>query len=576
MPALRCPAAVPRIPWTEALARDRNDDIDGAPRRATTHSARHRRDQGALAGRGHRLRRARPDRRASRRCGSAPRGRRVARRARPAPADRSAVHPWTNACRRPARRAPSTGRRMPSTNSPRAARRMAPLTAPIASPTAPRSARCRAGPMRRTPSPGSPTPDYAGRAAYYPCAGTAARRPAGQAAIAALARRGAAASRLIPTRLRPRSTSSPTWPSTPARSIPRGSITAGSPTLSDQSAAAARDPARGAHRDAARQADTAAAANCRARSTRSTSPAKSTRRTTGSRGRSSQLGDTVTRPGRAGETLLALGARELLRRPRRSPPRHVPWDTLTTPAADRPDSLNGVFARAARLDELGLDAEAGFERDRLAADAPTGPAPSRVARSLSWPRASLSRATHSASRGSTAGAPRTRALAAALSAAVRRDRSQRPPAGTCRSAAGRVGDPAGIGVRSARDVAHRRPRPDAGAALDRARTSPRCSACRTSIRRCSGSQPVNLRARHPPLCRRRWRAIPSWSAASRLTTPACHGWTAGACRRSAATRTVRRPRPRSARRRGALCRAHPVRRDPRLRPRYCGTRRSTR
>src|SRR5262249_35356238 len=47
----------------------------------------------------------------------------------------------------------------------------------------------------------------------------------------------------------------------------------------------------------------------------------------------------------------------------------IPWPVITTAPATPPDSLDGVFARAGRLEALGLDSEARFERDRLANDA---------------------------------------------------------------------------------------------------------------------------------------------------------------------------------------------------------------
>ncbi len=47
----------------------------------------------------------------------------------------------------------------------------------------------------------------------------------------------------------------------------------------------------------------------------------------------------------------------------------VPWPPMTRAVLAPPDSLNGILARARLLDGLGLDAEAKFERDRIVAQA---------------------------------------------------------------------------------------------------------------------------------------------------------------------------------------------------------------
>lgn len=86
----------------------------------------------------------------------------------------------------------------------------------------------------------------------------------------------------------------------------------------------------------------------------------------------------------------------------------IPWDTLTLAPLVPPDSLDGVFARAQRLDQLGLDAEAKFERDRVAAEA-RGLAAERVGEAFLI-RGFPSRATALASRANAAGAVRDAAL----------------------------------------------------------------------------------------------------------------------------------------------------------------------
>jgi soluble lytic murein transglycosylase len=86
----------------------------------------------------------------------------------------------------------------------------------------------------------------------------------------------------------------------------------------------------------------------------------------------------------------------------------LPWGALTFPALTPPDSLAGVFARAQRLDQLGLDSEAKFERDRLAAEA-KGVAAERVGEAF-LVRGFPSRATALASRAAAAGAARDATL----------------------------------------------------------------------------------------------------------------------------------------------------------------------
>jgi soluble lytic murein transglycosylase-like protein len=86
----------------------------------------------------------------------------------------------------------------------------------------------------------------------------------------------------------------------------------------------------------------------------------------------------------------------------------VPWATLAREPLIPPDSLDGVFARALRLDQLGLDAEAKFERDRIAAEA-KGLAGERVGEAF-LARGFPSRATALAARANAAGAVRDAVL----------------------------------------------------------------------------------------------------------------------------------------------------------------------
>jgi soluble lytic murein transglycosylase len=79
----------------------------------------------------------------------------------------------------------------------------------------------------------------------------------------------------------------------------------------------------------------------------------------------------------------------------------IPWSINTLAPVVAPDSLDGVFARAARLDALGMDAEARFERDRIAADA-RGAAGERVGEAF-FARGFMSRAAQLASRAVAAG-----------------------------------------------------------------------------------------------------------------------------------------------------------------------------
>ena len=46
----------------------------------------------------------------------------------------------------------------------------------------------------------------------------------------------------------------------------------------------------------------------------------------------------------------------------------IPWPALDPVTEAPPDSLDGIFDRAHRLDVMGMDMEAKFERDRVAAD----------------------------------------------------------------------------------------------------------------------------------------------------------------------------------------------------------------
>ena len=86
----------------------------------------------------------------------------------------------------------------------------------------------------------------------------------------------------------------------------------------------------------------------------------------------------------------------------------IPWGTLTLDPLVPPDSLNGVFDRAQRLDQLGLDTEAKFERDRIAADA-KGLAAERVGEAF-MVRGFPSRGTSLAARANAAGAVRDATL----------------------------------------------------------------------------------------------------------------------------------------------------------------------
>ncbi|MGH7581946.1 MAG: transglycosylase SLT domain-containing protein [Gemmatimonadales bacterium] len=82
----------------------------------------------------------------------------------------------------------------------------------------------------------------------------------------------------------------------------------------------------------------------------------------------------------------------------------MPWPALPPPDSLPPDSLNGVFARAAELDTVGLAAEARFERDRIATSA-TGSDAERVAESFAV-RGFTARAVQLAGRARTGGASR--------------------------------------------------------------------------------------------------------------------------------------------------------------------------
>ncbi|MGH7524865.1 MAG: transglycosylase SLT domain-containing protein [Gemmatimonadales bacterium] len=82
----------------------------------------------------------------------------------------------------------------------------------------------------------------------------------------------------------------------------------------------------------------------------------------------------------------------------------IPWRTTAAAPVVPPDSLNGVFARAARLDALGMDAEARLERDRVASEA-HGAEGERVGEAF-FARGFVSRASQLAQRAVAAGVPR--------------------------------------------------------------------------------------------------------------------------------------------------------------------------
>ena len=82
----------------------------------------------------------------------------------------------------------------------------------------------------------------------------------------------------------------------------------------------------------------------------------------------------------------------------------MPWATLAAVAITPPDSLNGVFDRAHQLDLLGLEVEAKFERDRIAAEA-KGVDAERVAEAF-LARGFIGKATQLGSRALAAGAPK--------------------------------------------------------------------------------------------------------------------------------------------------------------------------
>jgi soluble lytic murein transglycosylase len=86
----------------------------------------------------------------------------------------------------------------------------------------------------------------------------------------------------------------------------------------------------------------------------------------------------------------------------------LPWVPLNAVPLTGPDSLNGIFDRARRLDDLGLAAEAKLERDRVAADA-RGVGAERVAE-VFLAHGMISRATQLGQRAATAGAPRDSVL----------------------------------------------------------------------------------------------------------------------------------------------------------------------
>ena len=82
----------------------------------------------------------------------------------------------------------------------------------------------------------------------------------------------------------------------------------------------------------------------------------------------------------------------------------MPWPIVPMVPITGPDSLDGVFARAARLEALGLDTEARFERDRVAGDA-KGASAVRVGEAF-LAQGYPSRASQMAVRAKTAGVPK--------------------------------------------------------------------------------------------------------------------------------------------------------------------------
>lgn len=86
----------------------------------------------------------------------------------------------------------------------------------------------------------------------------------------------------------------------------------------------------------------------------------------------------------------------------------IPWPATTAAPVVPPDSLDGVFARAARLDALGMDAEAKLERDRVASEA-RGAEGERVGEAF-YARGFMSRASQLAQRAVAAGVTRDASL----------------------------------------------------------------------------------------------------------------------------------------------------------------------
>jgi soluble lytic murein transglycosylase len=86
----------------------------------------------------------------------------------------------------------------------------------------------------------------------------------------------------------------------------------------------------------------------------------------------------------------------------------IPWPALNPVTETPPDSLDGIFDRAHRLDMMGMDMEAKFERDRIAAEA-KGADAERVGEAF-LARGFISRATQLGQRASTAGAARDATL----------------------------------------------------------------------------------------------------------------------------------------------------------------------
>ncbi len=177
----------------------------------------------------------------------------------------------------------------------------------------------------------------------------------------------------------------------------------------------------------------------------------------------------------------------------------MPWPSFNAVPPIPPDSLDGIFDRARRLELLGLDMEAKFERDRVAAEA-KGIDAERVGEAFSRSRPDLPRDPAGTARRKCGCTARFHPLAIALSAAIRGHALRCCRAGTPRSLAGGVRHPPGVGFRSARHVAHQRAWPDAGRAQrwEGARPDPALPRLRPGATLASASEP---HLRHLPLCR---------------------------------------------------------------------------